>query len=314
MCLELKDGQSGFLSHNTLGSAQFSKTTDGGLTWTQPYWSNTRFIQSIDFLNNSLGYAVGFKIQVPPNPNLDFVMITTNGGVNWYEQYLNTGVLNSVFFINENLGWAVGDDGKIIHTVNGGTPVELISFTAKLVNDKILIDWSTASELNNQGFEIERSTNKTDWIRIGFREGKGTTTEQQNYSFTDDINGINVPKLFYRLKQIDFDRSYKYSDIVEVIIAPIKFSLSQNYPNPFNPSTKISWQSPVGSHQTLKVYDVLGKEVATLVNEYRNAGSFEVEFDASQLASGVYYYQLRVGDLPDGKAGFVETRKMILIK
>ena len=101
---------------------------------------------------------------------------------------------------------------------------------------------------------------------------------------------------------------------------PEKYSLLQNYPNPFNPTTKISWQSPVSSHQLLKVYDVLGREVATLVNEYRYAGSYEVEFDAGNLASGIYYYQLKVGDpssgSPKGQAGqgFVETRKMILMK
>ena len=112
----------------------------------------------------------------------------------------------------------------------------------------------------------------------------------------------------YRLKQIDFDGTFEYSNIVEAeILPPAIFSLEQNFPNPFNPSTKISWQSPVNSHQTLKIYDVLGNEVATLVNEYRTAGKYEAEFNANNLASGIYYYQLKVGE-------FVQTKKMVLIK
>ena len=159
------------------------------------------------------------------------------------------------------------------------------------------MSWSTATELNNHGFEIERSLDKIIWATIGFREGKGTTTEPQNYSYFDNISEISSEKLYYRLKQIDFNGSFEYSDVVEVEIAPSKFSLEQNYPNPFNPSTKISWQSPVGSWQTLKVFDVLGKEVVTLVDEYKPAGTYKVDFRVKnvELSSGIYFYQLRAG-------------------
>ena len=186
-------------------------------------------------------------------------------------------------------------------------PVELISFNAHEENNNVLLNWSTASELNNYGFEIERSSDETDWRTIGFREGYGTTTEPQDYSYIDDLFGVNAYKLFYRLKQIDFDGTFEYSALVEVDLAPLTFALHQNYPNPFNPSTKISWQSPVGSRQTLKVFDVLGREVATLVDEYKEAGYNEIEFNASELASGIYYYQLKAGD-------YVETKKMIYLK
>ncbi len=115
--------------------------------------------------------------------------------------------------------------------------------------------------------------------------------------------------LSYRLKQVDYDGSFEYSDEVEVMnsITPDEYFLSQNYPNPFNPSTKISWQVPVGSHQTLKIYDVLGNEVATLVDEYKPAGSYEVEWNAAGLPSGIYFYQLKAGS-------FVESKKMVLLK
>ncbi len=152
--------------------------------------------------------------------------------------------------------------------------------------------------------------------KIGFVTGHGTTTEPQFYSFTDE--SVPSGEYQYRLKQIDFDGSFEYSEIVEVEIeAPTEFSLEQNYPNPFNPITKIKYTiSSVTLRQaqsdilvTLKVYDVLGNEVATLVNEEKPAGEYEVEFsDKSEgLPSGIYFYQLAAGN-------FLQTKKMILMK
>ncbi|QQS38186.1 MAG: T9SS type A sorting domain-containing protein [Ignavibacteriales bacterium] len=115
-------------------------------------------------------------------------------------------------------------------------------------------------------------------------------------------------KYQYRLKQIDFDGSYEYSNVVEVEVNLItEFLLEQNYPNPFNPTTKISWQLPVGSFQTIKVYDVLGNEVATLVDEYREAGKYEIEFEAGNLSSGVYFYKLQT-------ESFIQVRKLTVLK
>ena len=161
----------------------------------------------------------------------------------------------------------------------------------------------------------------TDWESIGFVNGNGTTTEKSFYSFTDQSPVAG--KSYYRLKQIDFDGSFEYSNIVEVeLTLPIEFSLEQNYPNPFNPYTKIKYTIPnvtlsgvEGSRVALKVYDVLGNEIATLVNEEKQPGNYEVNFDASKFSSGVYFYELRVED-PSTSSGkdFVETKKMILIK
>ncbi len=193
-------------------------------------------------------------------------------------------------------------------------PVELVSFNANVFEAGVSLNWITATEINNRGFEVEKrevggrqlAIGNTEWKIIGFVEGRGTTTQTQSYSFVDEE--VTSGRYQYRLKQIDFDGSYEYSSTVEVDVNLIKeFVLEQNYPNPFNPTTKISWQSPVGSHQTIKVYDVLGNEVATLVDEYREAGKYEIEFEASNLSSGVYYYQLRAGS-------FVETRRMIILK
>ncbi len=221
-----------------------------------------------------------------------------------------------------NLWIATFDSGLVVFNENGiATPVELFGFTANVVNNsKIKLDWTTATEINNKGFDIERSSDKTNWRLIGFKEGNGTTIETHNYSFTDDLLGTNSSKLYYRLKQIDYDGSFEYSDVVEVDIAPSTYSLSQNYPNPFNPTTKIKFTiPPVGTRDRvsvqLKVYDVLGKEVATLVNEEKPSGEYEIEFNGSDLTSGIYFFHLEAVD-PESSPGqgFVETKKMILMK
>jgi len=185
-------------------------------------------------------------------------------------------------------------------------PVELLAFTASVTGSSVSLIWSTASEINNLGFDIERKDKSSEWEKIGFVAGYGTTTETQTYSFIDkDIrNGIYG----YRLKQIDYDGTFEYSRTIEVEInIPETFELSQNYPNPFNPKTVIGYQLPVTGNVTLKVYDVLGSEVATLVDEYREAGRYEITFDASGLASGLYIYQLKTNK-------FTSTKKMLMLK
>ncbi|MCL4278988.1 MAG: T9SS type A sorting domain-containing protein, partial [Ignavibacteriaceae bacterium] len=143
---------------------------------------------------------------------------------------------------------------------------------------------------------------------VGFRESNGTTTETQYYSYEDDITGINATALEYRLKQIDYNGKYSFSEIAAVDnLAPNGFVLEQNYPNPFNPNTVISYQLPVSGFVSLKVYDVLGNEVATLVNEEKQAGSYEIVFNANHLSAGVYYYTIVTDN-------FVQTKKMILMK
>jgi len=185
-------------------------------------------------------------------------------------------------------------------------PVELTSFTAILNSTDVTLNWTTATELNNQGFEVQRKFRANNFVTIGSVKGHGTTTSPNQYSFVDKL--LDAGKYYYRLKQLDFNGTFEYSNVIEVDVRSVdEFTLKQNYPNPFNPTTKISWQSPVNSWQTLKIYDLLGNIVANLVNEYRPAGDYKVDFNASTLPSGVYFYQLSVGS-------FVETKKMILIR
>ena len=186
-------------------------------------------------------------------------------------------------------------------------PVELTSFTALVKNDGVLLEWTTATELNNMGFEIERKES-LEWYTIGFIKGRGTTTQISNYEFFNDLSELNTStKLSYRLKQIDFNGAFTYSNIVEVDYLPEYYSLSQNYPNPFNPSTSISFTLAKSSFVELKVFNVLGNEVATLVNQIVTAGKHQVTFDAGSLSSGVYLYTIKASD-------FSETKKMILMK
>ena len=189
-------------------------------------------------------------------------------------------------------------------------PVELTSFSATTIGKDVKLSWNTATEINNCGFEIERKILKQVqndiWQKIGFVNGNGNSNSPKDYSFVDE--NVSAGKYYYRLKQIDNDGHFEYSKTIEVDInGVLKYELTQNYPNPFNPTTKISWEAPVSSWQTLRVYDVLGNEIATLVNEYREAGRYSINFDASNMPSGVYIYKLQAGD-------FTQTRKMTLLK
>ena len=187
-------------------------------------------------------------------------------------------------------------------------PVELTSFSAKALSGKVQLDWTTATEINNSGFEIERSYDGKAFFTVGFVRGNGTTTEPRSYSFADNIQYSATQSIYYRLKQVDYNGSVNYSDVVSVVTEmPIEYALDQNYPNPFNPSTIITYSIPQKNNVSLKIYDILGNEIATLVNEQKEAGSYKVQYDAAKISSGVYIYSIQAGD-------FLQTRKMILMK
>lgn len=184
-------------------------------------------------------------------------------------------------------------------------PVELSSFTAKSTGNSVELSWSTSTETNNSGFEIERKTNK-EFVTIGFVTGSGTTTEPKEYSFTDKNLDNGLYK--YRLKQVDFDGTTKYSDIVEVEVLSVStMELKQNYPNPFNPSTKIKYSIPEKGFVNISVYNLLGEKISELVNETLNAGENETVFNGEGLTSGIYLAKLTAGNS-------VKTIKMSLTK
>ncbi|MBX7046735.1 MAG: T9SS type A sorting domain-containing protein [Ignavibacteria bacterium] len=200
-----------------------------------------------------------------------------------------------------------GNFSVFLNTTPIPLPVELSSFTSVVKGNDVTLNWSTVQEENNKGFEIERNSFGEGWKKIGYVEGNGTTNHSQNYSFTE--RGLTTGSYNYRLKQIDYNGNFEYHELTsEVIIGvPSKFSLAQNYPNPFNPSTAISFQLPVTGFVSLKVYDISGREVSSLINEVKDAGYYSVQFDAKSLSSGTYFYKLT-------EAEFTQTKKMILIK
>lgn len=196
-------------------------------------------------------------------------------------------------------------------TVTDALPVELTSFTASTANNKVSLNWQTATEVNNYGFEVERSIKNekleiTNWEKVGFIEGHGNSNSPQKYSFTDKPNTIG--KIIYRLKQIDIDGKFEYSPNVEVnFYVPTEFSVEQNYPNPFNPITKIEFSIPSENNVEVKVFNVLGVEVTTLLNKRMEAGRHSVEFDSNGLSSGIYFYQVVSGS-------YSTIKKMVLLR
>ncbi len=248
--------------------------------------------------------------------------------------YLN-GDIAEVILYNTNL--STSDRSTVEHYLanrygitSGALPVELTSFSAECRTESVELKWTTATEVNNYGFSVERRVKSEErasmvrqnspqaalgmtWEKIAFVQGHGNSNSPKSYFFTDNLalaRDLNLNRLEYRLKQIDFDGAYEYSDVVEVKIeTPTEFKLAQNFPNPFNPSTTINYQLSASSHVTLKVFDVLGREVATLVDEFKTAGTYNSTFSTlrSSFSSGVYFYQLKAG-------GFVQTKKFILTK
>lgn len=217
--------------------------------------------------------------------------------------------LNVSFDSARTLSRAKGSENGVLDFYNGfgkvqpqniitnPLPVELTSFTGKIIGKKILLNWQTATEVNNYGFEIERSSGNEIWGKIGFVNGNGNSNSPKDYSFMDDppLDGVDIK---YRLKQIDNDGQFEYSDIITLNFSITTFELYQNYPNPFNPSTTVSWHSPIEGNVNIKIYDVLGNLVCELINEHKSAGKNQIEFNAisqeKNIASGVYIYQIEI--------------------
>jgi hypothetical protein len=190
------------------------------------------------------------------------------------------------------------------------TPVELTSFTASTNKGNVTLSWSTATETNNQRFEIQRNEG-SGFVSVGFVNGQGTTTQQHSYAYID--KNVKAGSYTYRLKQVDFNGTATYSNEVNVkVTPPARFALIQNYPNPFNPTTKISFNLAVDSKVSLTVYNLLGQEITKLANGNYSAGIHEVTFNATNLNSGVYFYRLTATG--NNGQSFASVKKMILTK
>ena len=269
------------------------------------YLPDSLLVQSYDTLGNKLWDTSGILIS---HPSIEYQSFTTDGNGG----FILGGVINNFTVVAQQVS-RNGNLGEI-----NPVPVEFISFTGVTEKIKIILSWITATELNNYGFKIERQIGnrqllignlpvvRQGWDVIGFVPGFGTTTEPKSYSFTDKEVATGIYK--YRLKQIDFDGSFEYSTIVEVAVGiPTEYLLEQNFPNPFNPTTSIKYDLPKSGNVELIIYDVLGRNVEELVSTKQQAGRYEISFNASGLASGVYIYQLITEK-------YVNAKKMILLR
>jgi hypothetical protein len=274
--------------------------------------------------HNSTGYTLEFFSIDPIGNNLSsfsngyiagqLAFLADYLGLSYDEARMlarNTASMDGVFDYFDGFGSI-----NIEKAIEVSLPVELTLFSAAIQKNSVNLIWRTETEISNLGFEIERKVLSSssqngidsDWVKIGFVPGYGTTADPQDYFYLDDISMISSSTLAYRLKQIDFSGEYEYSDEVLVEnIAPVDFELKQNYPNPFNPSTNIQYTVASEQFVVLKVYDILGEEIVTLVNEEKSSGTYEIMFDAQLLTTGVYFYTLEAGS-------FIETKKMNLIR
>ena len=233
-----------------------------------------------------------------------------NGGVTWTQISISSANYQ-IFIVDSMTQFATQGAGFYKLNSDFFIPVELTSFTAEASENEIILNWTTATELNNQGFEIDRSSDNETFEKIGFVPGFGTTTESKSYTYqiVEFASGIQ----YYRLKQIDFDGTYEYSEVIEVEgINPGQFTLFQNYPNPFNPFTSIKFSLPVDSNVKLKLFNMLGQEVGELLNSEISAGIHNIDFNASSLSSGTYFYVLEANG--NNGSNFNATKKMILLR
>ena len=306
----------GLFVNTTDGGAYFS--TDAGATWTKKWTGapgdvGTLLRSGIIRPGITNEVYVGLDQSTPTNVG---VWRTTDGGNSWSS--FNGGTLLNTYGIRALIfkdlpagstlyaGVATAGGAGIYEYTLPPVPVELISFNASVNQNVVELSWITATELNNSGFYIERKTAGSDWAQVGFIEGQGTTAQRHYYSYSDEPGSTG--KYSYRLRQSDFNGTFDYSNIIEVDLLPFTaYNLEQNYPNPFNPSTSITYSIASEQFVTLKIYNVLGSEVATLVNGNQMQGSYTVQFDAKGLSSGLYFYSITAGK-------FTETRKMILSK
>jgi Secretion system C-terminal sorting domain len=276
------------------------------------------FFGEVDSVDTLTKVLFGELTHTSPNPS-------QNDTISWNFLYTSPdSILTDTIYsvgnsVNGNSNpsgdqWNFGEN-FVVNVIDNPVPVELSNLIVVANLNNVQISWETLTEVNNSGFEIERASSSTTpgqdrWEKIGFVPGFGTTTENHSYSYND--NHLQGGRYYYRLKQINQNGSFVYSDIINIdITTPEEFALEQNYPNPFNPSTKIRFQISDFGFVSLKVYDILGNEVATLVNEEKHPGTYEVEFSPESStqhpASGIYFYKLEAGN-------FTDTKKMILMK
>jgi len=283
----------------TIGSNQSIKSKWDIMTDSQPSSGRNITYEWLPVFDNNHNFGTSNRAQM---------LSSTDNGTTW----LNVGNLVDPTAYSQTLRGITSTTTHFslwtIASEDAPLPVILSSFTGISSGQNINLQWTTESEINNSGFQVERTLKDlNNWTNIGFVKGNGTKNTPTNYSFLD--RKLNTGKYLYRIKQIDNNGNYEYHELNSVIeiLLPTKFSLSQNYPNPFNPVTKIDFSLPDDSKINLKIYDITGKEISTLINDFRQAGYYTVSFDASKLSSGIYFYRIEANGLRD-------IKKMVVVK
>lgn len=333
-----------WLNSNTLYVQRIN--SDGTVLWPDEMSIKSTSFQFYDakLINDGIGGAICIwaeNVSWPMTPDFDLFAqkINQNGNIEWPAGGVNisTGSVSDFITLSNERGsaiitWADGRNESNTFTdiyaqkinsngILGGDdlplPVELSSFYAKVEGSEVILNWRTETEINNYGFEIERSsTIDSIWTNIGFVPGHGNSNSPKEYTFSDsDLPPVN--QVQYRLKQIDNDGTYEYSKVVRVDISTItgiendnikyKLSLEQNYPNPFNPSTTITYSIPYNGFVKIRVYDILGKEITSLVNEEKQTGIHQIIFNGSNLSSGIYFYKIEFAE-------HMAVKKLLLVK
>ncbi|OGU70751.1 MAG: hypothetical protein A2V93_07650 [Ignavibacteria bacterium RBG_16_34_14] len=300
-----------------------------------------RYDLSGNYLNNLItGVQFPQQIIKLSNGNLALAIFSTPSGLGIYDSlgvqlnfFTQVTGLRGVFQLPggnylvtnaSGLHEIDGTNGNLVRTIYSSSnmqyisyvdysiiPVELIFFSANVIGNNVVLNWRTATELNNSGFQVERSADNLSFASIGFVPGLGTTTELKNYSFTD--NSLTGGIYYYRLKQVDFDGSFNYSNVVRADVEiPKEFSLSQNYPNPFNPLTKIKFALPVDSRISIKIFNSIGEVIDKAAEDNFSSGVHEINYNGLNLSSGIYFYTLEA--IGNNGSVFLETKKMTVLK
>ncbi len=290
-------------SGNIIGAGGFSATANFGSEILTSAGNEDLFFMKVDPLKNILW------IKQAGGPELDRI-----GGIalDIGDNIITTGYYSTWIKIGSDSLVSNGAQEVFVSKLgNNPIPVELTSFTAEYSNSEVILKWTTASELNNAGFDIERSTDNEEFSKIVFLIGFGTTTEIHQYSYSD--NNISASTYYYRLRQLDYDGTFTYSKVVEIDAdLPMEFELHQNYPNPFNPLTTIDFALPVDANVNLSIYNSIGEHVRDIINAFYSAGNYKINFDASTFASGIYLYRLNAVKL--NGTFLSNTKKLTIMK
>ncbi len=260
------------------------KTTNGGSSWST--MTSLAPFSSVWFIDHDQGWLT----------SEGNILSTTDGGDNWVIDLSGYPDFKDIEFSDNGAGYAVGESGAVVKKESGAVPVELSYFSLDIDGAGIILKWKTATETNNFGFSIYRKENEKEKIKLGFVEGKGTTTQTQEYSFFDYPE--NPGSYIYFLEQIDLNGGKKIigQKKTEFAITPEKFRIYPNYPNPFNPSTNLSFEIPEDCYVILNIYDIQGRRIKSLVNEKISAGRHNTTIDMDTNPGGVYFYHLQAGD------------------